>query len=137
MKPLPIIYVEDLQDDVIFLTLALKKGGVTNPLVHLPTLRAATEFFDRVLESKEPLGVVVLDQNLGGLSSKALSESIKTRFPSLPLIEITGSNLFAESEQSGFESRFFIKPRDFVGWGALVARLKAILSIPPAPHVTS
>jgi hypothetical protein len=127
MKPLPIIYVEDLQDDVLFLTLALKRAGVTNPLVHLPNLSTATEFFDHAFQSKEPLGAVVLDQNIAGFPSKGLKEVITTRFPSLPVIEITGSNLSAEAEQPGLESRFFIKPRDLVGWAVLVSRLKEIL----------
>ena len=101
MSPPPIIYVEDRDDDALFLRLALKKAGVLNPLIHLETLNTATEFFDDAFNSGRNLGVILVDQDLGCSSSKCLVHSIANRFPHIPLFEITGCNLIAESAQQG------------------------------------
>jgi CheY-like chemotaxis protein len=64
MKILPVLYVEDEEDDVIFMRRAFRANGIVNPLHVTRDGEETLGYLKKIAESGEPPCLVLLDLNL-------------------------------------------------------------------------
>lgn len=134
MQAVPILYVEDDENDVFLLRRAFKKAGVAAPLVVIGNgLEAARyltgegHYSDR---ARFPLpGLLLLDLNLPGLSGLDLLRRLNEGggIQNLPVI------IFSSSPDSGDKSKarqlgavdYLVKPVDMSDFVGIIEQLKS------------
>jgi len=104
---LPILVAEDEDDDIYFLRLAVKRAGLTNPLVvtkngkeAIQYLEGADGFADR---AKHPLpGLFLLDLKMPFLTGFDVLAWLKSRpeHRSLPVVVLTSSSHDADRQKA-------------------------------------
>jgi len=99
MNPKPILYVEDEQDDIVFMRHAFEQAAVGHPLVTVPDGQAAIDYLDGqgkyADRSRYPLpGLILLDLNLPRKSGLEVLQWIRRQRAchTLPVLVITSSN---------------------------------------------
>lgn len=97
-RPLPILVVEDSEDDMEAVSRAFKKTGITNSIEHAWTAEEALEFL-RSPKNPRPC-LILLDLNMPGMGGRRALEIIKkdTAIMDVPVVVLTTSNYEADIE---------------------------------------
>ena len=139
----PILYAEDDENDALFFQTALKKAGVTNPLVHkenghdaLAYLEGAGAYADRSLNPLPCLLITDLKMPIiSGFELLARAKPILDQFH-IPAIVLSASVAKCDRErclQLG-ASAYFSKPSEFTSLAALALELKKSWLAPVMQH---
>lgn len=119
MKPLPILYAEDEEDDVFLLRRAFQSAAVSNPLVVVSDGASATDYLSGVGpyadRAAHPLPcIALLDVKLPGKSGLDVLTWIRTKpvFSFLPVIMLSSSIEDADVHRSyvGGANGYLVKP---------------------------
>lgn len=134
MQAVPILYVEDDDNDVFLLRRAFKKAGVAAPLIVIGNGMDAARYLagegDYADRAQFPLpGLMLLDLNLPGLSGLDLLKRLNDggRIRDLPVI------IFSSSPDSGDKNKarqlgavdYLVKPVDMSDFFCMIEQLKS------------
>jgi two-component system response regulator len=129
-----VLVVDDLEDDVLLLTRALRKGGVTNPIDSLENGSLAVEHLKERLDNgpgHELPALVLLDIKMPNMDGHEVLEWIRSQPPlrELPVYMLSSSAVredIARAESSA-ASGYWVKPSSQPEYNDLVAKVKNAL----------
>ena len=103
----PVLYVEDLPDDVLFMQHVWERAGIAHPLIDVSDGQQAIDYLDGNEQFKDrkkyPLPcLVLLDLNLPRKSGFEVLDWIRNdpRFKSLKVVIVSGSNQDEDMERA-------------------------------------
>lgn len=110
----PVLYVEDEEDDVLFMQRAFAKAGVIHPLAIAPDGRKGLDYLTRAAKDGCPPSLVILDLNLPLVSGFQLLRWIRDQavFCSMPVVVVSSSAQESDLEQARQHraNDYFVKP---------------------------
>jgi CheY-like chemotaxis protein len=126
-----ILYVEDSEDDVFLMKLAMERAGVTNPLEISRDGQEAIDFLTYVFNNAAPSGpvsLVLLDLKLPKKNGLEVLQWMRSQpaIKTLPVILFSSSNQKADVERA-YEygaNAFLVKPADPQALQDMVKSLK-------------
>ncbi len=142
----PILFVEDDENDVIFLRLALEQAGVPNRVISLSTAEEAVNYLmgappyeDRIAH---PLpGLLLLDLHVRRSTAYDVLARLKTRpeLRALPTVVLSGSADYSEGDEAKRRgaSDFEMKPHRFSDLVDLVKRWQTRWLAPASQSTSS
>lgn len=129
---LPIVYVEDHEENFARFQVALAQTKHQGKMMHFSCAKEAEKFFQEAKIQGLNLGIILVDLHLPDRAGVELIRTIRQeeKFRNLPLIGIAEEYVF-EDVESSYEAGanlFLIKPKDARGWADLVFRVEEYFS---------
>lgn len=124
--PKPVLYVEDEENDALFMQIAFKRAGIRHPLAVATDGERGLEYLTRDGDQPPPC-LVLLDLNLPRMSGMELLEWIRQQpsLASLPVIIFTSSDQPKDQERAKLlgADDYIVKPADVNQIGEIIRSL--------------